>query len=591
MAHDITGQDPLVTASDKMLWGGQAISSPMRPKETFAVLLWTVLADWLIFRTQGFTGPALFFAGAPLLFLAGPLRNVHRTTAIVLVGSLLLLSVRLIWLGTGLNILSAVALLVALAMVASGHAPLVAEGLVYAARVWLDGFLAVANYQWLPPRDRTTQHAAGDFDDGVHQSGFPATAVGSLDPAAIDPVTASSSAPNVEASGGSTADTTAKPTASSVRPSTSSWLLPLVAVIVFGGIFVFANPDLLESVSLRLSHFSEVVQSWFAKLSLWEIPFCLAALVIGAGLLRPVLPMPHFGPRHEVVDTSGKLAAPLFTAFRNTLWTLIALFSVYLVFEFATLWRREFPAGFYYAGYAHQGAAWLTFALALATGLLSLVFSGSMLHDARLHAMRRLAWIWSAQNFLLAIAVYNRLLIYVGYNGMTRMRTIGFFGITLVVIGFTLVLYKIGKNRGFWWLIRAQLIALVLTVIGYGVFPVDWMAHRYNVARVTDGYLHPSVMIAVKEINDEGVLPLIGLVDTPDPIIREGVLAMLAQKQAEIEAESEIEPWHWTKYQGATSRLYKRLVTHQQSWDRYRKQPRERREAMDRFVDYAMQWY
>ncbi len=62
-------------------------------------------------------------------------------------------------------------------------------------------------------------------------------------------------------------------------------------------------------------------------------------------------------------------AAPAghYPALRNTLWTVIGLFAVYLVFEFMTLWFRSLPPGFYYAGYARERAAWLTVALALAT--------------------------------------------------------------------------------------------------------------------------------------------------------------------------------------------------------------------------------
>ena len=73
-----------------------------------------------------------------------------------------------------------------------------------------------------------------------------------------------------------------------------------------------------------------------------------------------------------------------FSACRNTLIAVIVLFAVYLIFEFSTLWFREFPEGFYYSGYAHQGAAWLTVALALATGVLSAVFRTKVVQDARL---------------------------------------------------------------------------------------------------------------------------------------------------------------------------------------------------------------
>lgn len=109
---------------------------------------------------------------------------------------------------------------------------------------------------------------------------------------------------------------------------------------------------------------------------------------------------------------------------------------------------------FVYSGDAHEGAAWLTVALALATFILSLVFRGSVRCDARLPKLRMLAWAWSLENVLLAFAVYNRLFIYVGFNGMTRMRIVGLFGITAVLVGFVVVLVKIAKNHSFVWLIR-----------------------------------------------------------------------------------------------------------------------------------------
>jgi hypothetical protein len=201
--------------------------------------------------------------------------------------------------------------------------------------------------------------------------------------------------------------------------------------------------------------------------------------------------------------------------------------------------------------------------------------------------VRRLAWIWSAQNMLLAAAVYNRLMIYVGYNGMTRMRMIGFFGITVVVIGFVLVLCKIRRDRSFWWLIRAQLIALMLTVIGYSVFPVDYVIHRYNVAAVSRGYLHPSVMIAVKPVNDEGIFPIIRLADCDDEIIRDGVRAILAQRQEDLREAS---PPDWTEFQGSREMLARRLDKGQSKWAKYR-DPTVRQDAIDRFRAYAMQWY
>ncbi len=119
---------------------------------------------------------------------------------------------------------------------------------------------------------------------------------------------------------------------------------------------------------------------------------------------------------------------------------------------------------------------------------------------------------------------------------MTMMRMIGFFGITIVVVGVLLVVIKIRSDRSFWWLLRAQSAALALGIAIYSITPVDYVAHRYNVSRILAGDLRPSVMIAVKPIDDEGYFPLLQLLSTDNATIREGVLAMLAKRQQEIES-------------------------------------------------------
>jgi len=393
-------------------------------------------------------------------------------------------------------------------------------------------------------------------------------------------------------------------TSQRASPSTAAWLsilFPVGAVVLFGGIFVLANPDLVAHVGDWISQISSRILEFFSDISFWELPFCVLAFFVGAGLLRPLVPGAEgwmvrlLGPDSDEVPATeteaDSQATPWYAPFRNTLLALIGLFAAYLVFEFQTLWGREFPEGFYYAGYAHEGAAWLTVALALATLTLSFIFHAAMFRDPRIERLKMLAWVWSGMNLLLALAVYNRLWIYVGYNGMTEMRTFGFFGITLVLVGFVLVIRKILRRRSFAWLIESQLIALSLAVIVYCLFPVDYVAHRYNANAVSGGYLKPSVMIAVKSIDDEGVFPLFDLVDHEDEIIREGVRAILAQRQTEIESYSRDHPWHWHRYQYCKTRLYGRLDDQKSKWSDYVADPNARKLALDKFHDYAMQWY
>jgi hypothetical protein len=377
-----------------------------------------------------------------------------------------------------------------------------------------------------------------------------------------------------------------------------SVLLPLGALVLFGTLFILANPDLVASVVEMTDRAMRWLADWSSRLSLnWtEVVFWVVTAWVGIGLLRPVLRrsvLARFSTdgRPNPEKTPAPAEASLYPALRNTLLALIVLFVAYLVFEFKTLWFRDFPKGFYYAGYAHEGAAWLTASLALATVVLSLIFRGGVLQDPRLPRLRRLAWIWSAENLILAATVFNRLHIYVAFNGMTRMRSVAIFGVSAVVAGVILVVWKIASNRDFVWLLRRHLAALAFVVYLFALTPVDAIVHTYNVNRVLAGDLAPSVQISVHPINAEGILVLHPLVESDNEIIREGIRAMLAQRMIEFgQSTQQRERQGWTAFQIAERLLVVRLYAVRNDWVEYI-DASKRAAALDRFHEYVYQWY
>jgi hypothetical protein len=389
-------------------------------------------------------------------------------------------------------------------------------------------------------------------------------------------------------------------------PTWAAWLavaMPLVAVLLFGTIFVLANPDFVESASAVFTRFFRVLADWLqtwaphgADVFVWLLT---AWLVIG--LLRPILRRSIGAAADESRgEPAGRAApamataacpTPYYAAFRNTLAAVIVLFAVYLFFEFKRLWFVVFPEGFGYSGYAHQGAAWLTVALAAATVALSWIFRGPVFADPRLPRLRRLAWIWSAENLLLAAAVYHRLLIYIDFNGMTRMRVVGLLGITAVLAGFVVVVWKIVRRRGFFWLLQRHLWVLALAVFLGAVLPVDWLVHRYNVARIMAGDSAPCVQISVHPIDAGGLLTLFPLLDCPDEEVRMGVRAILTQRAAEAESRAgRRERDGWTTFQIADRRLLEAFRDRAEAWTEYADSAK-RSAAIDRFDGYAYQWY
>jgi hypothetical protein len=537
---EILLSEPGEISARRELARAETLTTPIVWREVAAVVLVVIAADLTIYRARDFAGVAAFLLSAPLLLTLGAMRPNPTWRWWTINSMLLLLAVRMLWCGSALQVFVGMVLLLALAMVLAGHIPRVMAGIAFAVLTPPAGL-------W-----RGLQCAQRILHVRGFSSRFPVLAV----------------------------------------------VLPALALVVFGSLFVLANPDLMTALSDSWAKTFRIFRDWLIQHgpNPVEIVFWVFIAGVTAGLLRPIfgaqLPLSrneHPCELEPVAVKSGR--ANHYSAYRNTLLAVIVLFAVYLVFEFATLWFREFPKGFHYSGYAHEGAAWLTVALAVATLVLSMIFRGDVFADGRLPRLRRLAWLWSAENLLLAVAVYHRLHIYMGFNGLTRMRMVGIFGITAVVLGLLLVIWKIHRGRSFLWLVRSQLTALAVMVFLFAITPIDWIVSTYNVRRIIAGDPAPSVQISVHPIGPEGIGPLVALLECDDPIIRSGIAAMLAQRCQKVEDHAaQNASLGWTTYQISEQKLLKTLREHRDRWSEYDDATR-RSEALSNFYEYAYQWY
>lgn len=530
--------------------------APFGWRELAAIALSVGVADVTIYRGHGYAGLGFFFVTYPLLLMLGRSNWRPNSTAYWIAALLLALATRLYWYGSVLG-------------VCCGF------GLTFAFATTLDCKVPYLHAVFATATQSTVNGLRNLWGNALYIQ---------------------QSTPQLNA-----------------RASLSV-VLPMIALFGFGGLFVLANPDAVSFLGKRLSTFFHHLSEWFVQTALrpTELLFWLLVVCVTSGLLRPILQLAQiFGgdqgerrsfaqpgdanqdaePACSGADDESLYDAPLYDAFRNTLVTVIALFAGYLLYEFSSLWFRNFPEGFYYAGYAHQGAAWLTIALALATLTLSLVFSGDVLNDSRLPKLRRLAWIWSAQNLILSLAVYNRLYIYINFNGMTKMRVVGLFGTSLVVVGFLLVVWKIAKRRDFPWLVQRQLWAFALAIYCFSLTPVDGLAARFNVRRVEQGNLAACMQLGVHKLDLEGTLALLPLLDSPNKPIRDGVAARLADQAELLERqEKRRAQLGWTATQGVGRGALKRLRDAEPKWARY-KDGVKRSKAIEQFRDFAYQWY
>lgn len=326
------------------------------------------------------------------------------------------------------------------------------------------------------------------------------------------------------------------------RVGCAAVLVPMFLVFVFGSFFVLANPaiqewfkSVFEWLDQILWRIDDVIR-WLMEQHLWrQVVVFLIAFCGLCGLLAPRVwskapPRPQYSGL--ILKPEEKPVTPAHIAmYWNSLFALIILFAVDLTFEFYSLLTWKPPVGFDYGTYCHEGAFWLTMALGLATLVLAGIFRQNVCGHEKVNSLKRLAFLWIAENALLAVTIYIRLGIYVHRSGLTSLRVVGFFGTTAVAVGIVWMALKLKKDRPAGWLLSRYTWTVAALIWLYSVMPVDFIVWKYNVAAFQAGNKAVLVHVADQPISLEGLIPLFDLLESDDTIARSGVAAVLLEHE------------------------------------------------------------
>lgn len=450
-------------------------ATPARPAELVALVLFVALADVLIYTLGGGLSLTLFFLLAAILLVAFARRRRLSVRFVTTAGLLAAVAVGLGWDGSFGARVTATFLLIATAVSLRAKRTYLPDLLASAGMTVVGSFGALAGVA------RGARNLARGRD-GRERPSFPLRTV----------------------------------------------VVPLGALVVFGGVFMLANP-VLEAWGARL--LASVTLPSPARPLFW-----LAALAAGAALLRPAFRralVARLGG-HEAVDTGDGCTAQSLSTARNTLVVLNTLFLAMNALDAVSLWAGQPPAGLGYTEYAHRGTVWLTFALFLSTVVLGVIFRGPFHFDPKAKLARVLAYAWAAQNAVLALGTLRRIQLYVEVSGLTSARILGIFGTTLVIVGLGLVVVMVRSRRTTGWLVHRQLDAFAVFFALFVASPTDLIATSFNVSRISDGQYAPLLHVLEKSHGAASVPALMPLLEHGDPVVRGGVAALLRQRRREL---------------------------------------------------------
>lgn len=254
------------------------------------------------------------------------------------------------------------------------------------------------------------------------------------------------------------------------------WIVPAVLAVVFVLLFAAANPVIeLGLRAIRIDRLLDLLE--LPRLILWGFIAVACWPLLMPRLLGWTAQAPIQGPQLPRAESLlfGR------SAILNSLVLFNALFAVQTVLDLIYLWGGvRLPDGLTYAEYAHRGAHPL-----VATALLAAAFVlAAMRKDGpgqESPLIRRLVYLWIAQNVWLVVSSVVRLKLYVEIYYLSEMRVAAFIWMGLVAVGLVLILARIALNRSNAWLVMTNMA--VLSVVLWGIAWTDIRAYiaTYNV--------------------------------------------------------------------------------------------------------------
>ncbi|MGA9581321.1 MAG: DUF4173 domain-containing protein [Allosphingosinicella sp.] len=320
--------------------------------------------------------------------------------------------------------------------------------------------------------------------------------------------------------------------------------LPVLGTALFLALFSAANP-LISDALARLDLL--VVVGGF---SIVRAFFWVLAILFVWSFLRP--PRTILRAPAEARGESAALPGVSPASVALSLAAFNLLFALQNGLDFAFLWSGALlPGDMSLAEYAHRGAYPL-----IATALLAALFvlvtlrPGTPTGESPL--VRRLVYVWIAQNVVLVASTMLRTLDYIEAYSLTRLRIAALAWMVLVAIGLILICIRLWRRKSGPWLINANLAAALLALSICSVVDLGALAARWNVrhAREAGGAGVRLDLCYLNNLGPSALLPLIELESRPiGPRFRERVswtrnlvMDRLATSQAD---------WHGWTFRGA----------------------------------------
>ena len=279
--------------------------------------------------------------------------------------------------------------------------------------------------------------------------------------------------------------------------SLSHWMpfifIPCTAIFLLGGIYYHANPPFARMVDFIIPSITWNLSSitWSIWLIINGFFVCMALFIISPKALnfsQREAQFPTYLSRKKKQQKTAKDLSILglkreYWAAVTTLVTLNLLLLFANIADLRFLWFSPSQASAQeLSQYVHEGTYLLILALLIAMAVLFWYFRGNLNFYKDKGLLKKVAYVWLAQNAMLAISVGIRNWAYVQEYGLAYKRLGVFWFLLLVAFGLFTLVQKITNKHSLIHLANKNGWAIFLSLLMISAINWDSTITRYNLS-------------------------------------------------------------------------------------------------------------
>lgn len=155
--------------------------------------------------------------------------------------------------------------------------------------------------------------------------------------------------------------------------------------------------------------------------------------------------------------------------------------------------------GQYLKQFVHEGTTLLILSIVLGAGIVLWFFRANQNFLRGNAALKTLAYLWLAQNAVLAISVGVRNYWYIHHYALAYKRIGVIFFLLAVVIGLALIGAKVARRRSRHYLLRWNALSAYAILLFLAYFNWDVLIAKYNFSKADQSFVHLDYMATLSD--------------------------------------------------------------------------------------------